>query len=832
MVVSMEKILKEHNVIPYGRVQEAFLAANRTCVIQPTGTGKSFLAIKWLYDNRDKKGLFLAPSYVILNQLKKQIESCGLDLKKDFPNLELGLYSNASQYAPKKYDCIVLDEFHRCGSPVWGKNVNNILDNNPEAKVLGLSATPIRYSDNARDMSKELFDGNVASFMSLSEAVSTIPEFIPPKYVIGLYDLNMDKIQKKVSSVSSKQQKAFLQKKLNDVKNSLQNAMGMDVLFKKYITKKDGKYIIFCKDVAHMKEMKKHLNDWFKSINQEIDTYEIYYRNDEEMNDYYLDRFQNNNNSHLKLLLSIEILNEGLHVEDIDGVIMLRSTGSPRVYFQQLGRAMLVGSKKQNIVFDIVNNVYSHRMFYDFINELSQNKNISQKMIEDFLIYDDYLEIIEELEQIEYDAVMTWDKWFILAQNYYEKYGDLLVPTGKIYDGKPNPHSSLGNWISTQRVQYKKGLMQQKDKNRVAKLNSINMVWDVLDNRWQEMYEKAQKYYEQNHNLQLSSANDDEELKLKEWVESQRKRYNHGYMKRNAPEQIKKLESIGMIWNVMDNQWNKMYELAKKYYDTYKNLNVPQGFLTLDGISFDSNGLNLSTWILHQRQDYKRIINGKSQLEDKKIQLLDKIGMIWYALEDAWNETYNKACEYYQKFNNLEVLIRKESNGKPNEYYELGKWISRQRQAFKNNTLQKKRIELLEKIGMVWDIRQNQWDTMYQKAKEFYEQNNHLRVSAFKTIQGEPNENIQLGIWIDTQRKDYKSGVMKKNHPERIALLEKIGMIWEVRKGPIIFSPVEDEEKRLARESTIKKLKATYEMLDDERKAIIIKEQPSSKKPK
>ena len=50
------------------------------------------------------------------------------------------------------------------------------------------------------------------------------------------------------------------------------------------------------------------------------------------------------------------MLNEGLHVNDIDGVIMLRPTISPIIYLQQLGRALSVGHNEHPLIFDIVNN--------------------------------------------------------------------------------------------------------------------------------------------------------------------------------------------------------------------------------------------------------------------------------------------------------------------------------------------------------------------------------------------------------------------------------------------------------------------------------------------
>lgn len=66
---------------------------------------------------------------------------------------------------------IILDEFHRAGAECWGESTVALLKLCPEAKLLGLTATNIRYLDNNRDMAEELFDGRVASDMTLGEAI-------------------------------------------------------------------------------------------------------------------------------------------------------------------------------------------------------------------------------------------------------------------------------------------------------------------------------------------------------------------------------------------------------------------------------------------------------------------------------------------------------------------------------------------------------------------------------------------------------------------------------------------------------------------------------------
>ena len=131
--------LYEHNEEAYLNMQEMHKYENKVAIVHPTGTGKMYIAVKWLYENRDKSCLFLCPTKAIMYQLKNTIESCGLKLN-DFPNLKLALYRNLLNWNTedyqKHYDCIVLDEFHRAGAPLWGECVNTLLEYNKDAKVL------------------------------------------------------------------------------------------------------------------------------------------------------------------------------------------------------------------------------------------------------------------------------------------------------------------------------------------------------------------------------------------------------------------------------------------------------------------------------------------------------------------------------------------------------------------------------------------------------------------------------------------------------------------------------------------------------------------------
>lgn len=408
----MSIVLYKHNLYAYNQIEERLKTSNRTCVIHPTGSGKSFIAIKWLYENRDKKCLFLTSQKPIIDQIIRHIYNCGMTLD-DFPNLAFELYSNVSEdYANNhKADYIVLDEFHRCGAPEWGKNINRLLDNNNNAKVLGVSATPIRYLDDNRNMAEELFDNNIASEISLVEAVSK--GILPlPTYINAIYSFeqNIQEIQSKINKLAYEKDRLLLEKQFNKAKRILEKSAGLREVFSKHISKQNGKFIVFCKDLEHMNRMIAESREWFKDVNTDIDIYSVYSVNNDSMNKLAVDNFEQNNSSHLKLLFCVNMLNEGLHVNDIDGVIMLRPTVSPIIYLQQLGRALSVGHNVKPLIFDIVNNsncISDIKEFYKKVkrNIADGNKNpaldgYKDVGLDDFSIVDEMSSMIDLLNSL------------------------------------------------------------------------------------------------------------------------------------------------------------------------------------------------------------------------------------------------------------------------------------------------------------------------------------------------------------------------------------------------------------------------------------------------
>lgn len=165
--------LFSHNQKAYDSAVAMLAETGKACVIHPTGTGKSFIGLKLCEDHADERVCWLSPSEYIFKTQCENLLATGAEQPENitFHTYAKLMLMTDPELAAVKPDYIILDEFHRCGAEQWGAGVQRLLAMYPDAPILGLSATNIRYLDNQRDMADELFDGNIASEMTLGEAI-------------------------------------------------------------------------------------------------------------------------------------------------------------------------------------------------------------------------------------------------------------------------------------------------------------------------------------------------------------------------------------------------------------------------------------------------------------------------------------------------------------------------------------------------------------------------------------------------------------------------------------------------------------------------------------
>lgn len=374
----VEENLKPHNQKTIERILEFYKTERRCCAIQATGTGKTFLILRLLEILNDdgKVAVIFAPNNEIIRQTKKRMKKFGLNNATFYTYQKLARMTD-EELSAIKMDLIVCDELHRIGAKTWGQKFEQLVNLHPDSKIFGVTATPLRCADG-RDMAEEYFDGNQACDISLAEAL--VREIIPvmPLYVSALYTFEEEyqKMSYKIDKANnSNEEKIELQKELLAAKQQLEKANGVPEIIKKYITNYNGKYIVFCKDIKHLYAMKDVVIGWFRDAGYDGKILEYpYYSNNSKVKKN-LFNFEKNTEEGLKLLFVIDKLNEGLHLDEIDGCILLRTTVSNIIYYQQIGRAIDAGSNEQRVILDLVSN-------FNSLKEFNLKKELKDKVIE------------------------------------------------------------------------------------------------------------------------------------------------------------------------------------------------------------------------------------------------------------------------------------------------------------------------------------------------------------------------------------------------------------------------------------------------------------------
>ena len=746
--------LYKHNEDAYNSALKMLNTKGKAAVIHPTGTGKSFIGFKLCENFPDKTVCWLSPSDYIfktqLENLKKASDGYEPSNIKFFTYAKL-MNMSGEEIAEINPDFIILDEFHRCGAEMWGKGVQNLINAYPHTPILGLSATAIRYLDNRRDMSDELFEGNIASEMTLGEAIVR-GILNSPKYVTALYSYQKDleRYERRVRNAQSKIVRDEAEKYLEALRRAIEKSEGLDEIFQKHITDKSGKYIVFCANKEHMDEMIANVPKWFSGIDENTEIYSAY--SDDPETSAAFAEFKKSDSKHLKLLFCIDMLNEGVHIDGISGVIMFRPTVSPIIYKQQIGRALCAGSKKSAVILDIVDNISGLYSIGAIEEEIKETVDYYNYRGESSYIVNDKFKIIDEVEdckklfdELERTLSASWDFMYGEAEKYYRENGDLLPPqTFVTEDGY-----KLGQWIVSQRTNRTKN-DPSLTAERIAKLDKIGMQWLGLKDRlWEEKYALAQEYYKKNGNLNITKS---EDSALSSWLIKQRQKYRLNEL---TPDQFDRLSKIGMVWEFEDS-WNVKYQAAKRFYYENGHLDIPVDYVTNDGVF-------LGRWYRSVKDNYRL-----GQLSEEKKRRLEEIGMKWDSVKDrTWMLFFELAKEYYQRHGNLNINAKYETE----DGVKLGTWISSQRYSYNNGNLSDERIALLESIGMSWQRDISRWEEGFLHACVYFEKNACLNPAADYVS----DDGFPLGRWIATQRRKYQAGKLTES---RISQLEKLKIDW------------------------------------------------------
>ena len=391
-ITSLEKYRLQPNSMQVGFIANLrkIIAAgeSRALLISATGTGKTYASAFAMRELGYKRVLFLVHRGQLARQTRKSYQkifgkniSMGLvgagyaeyDANYVFATVQtLNRDDHLTKYQPNDFDCIILDEAHHSSAATYQKVMNYF-----KPKLwLGMTATPDKRDDDMEGRNiYEIFHYQIAYEIRLQQAMEE--NMLCPFNYFGISD---------ISTVDDKQLKS---RKMTEGDF---NQLTSDERVRHIIEQAEYygysgdrvKGLIFCSRIDESEELSQKFNAaGYRTIALNGSASE-----EERMNAFErlaMDEADATEGMQpLDYIFSVEILNEGVDIVEVNQVIMLRPTESQIVFIQQLGRGLRKAEGKEYVVIlDFIGN-YNNNFMIPVA--LSGDRTYNQDVIRKYVI--------------------------------------------------------------------------------------------------------------------------------------------------------------------------------------------------------------------------------------------------------------------------------------------------------------------------------------------------------------------------------------------------------------------------------------------------------------
>ena len=343
-------LLKNHNIRVYYDLKSALAQYDSIVLETCTGSGKSYVTVQ-LCKNFMYKALILVPKLSIGNQWDNLLSSSNVEYTIMTYHAFSRLNTEDALSLEEKYQILITDEAHHVSAQHWRKNIK-ILKDRHIIKILGLTADTIRWTDNKLDVSVDMFDYKVSGY-DLGEAID-LDILSTFEYICSVFNA-MD-IYSTIDEKFTNTDGTTLKLK-GKLLSSLQNILSAKDILKKHLDNSKHKIIVFAEDIDSCETAKEYISEFISRV------YTINTSFTKEDNKTQLNAFNNDNDC---AIICVNMLNEGVHVNGVDTLVMLRKTMAPNMLIQWIGRAMSAGSGIIPKIFDFVGNATNVMAIEDF----------------------------------------------------------------------------------------------------------------------------------------------------------------------------------------------------------------------------------------------------------------------------------------------------------------------------------------------------------------------------------------------------------------------------------------------------------------------------------
>jgi len=358
----------------FQEIKELFERNEPAALVSATGSGKSIIISRVLEDlfQNDNK-IYLSPSNDINSQYQKMNKHYHI-IYALYHNIEAMRQLCGEEFL-KNVKIIVTDELHRLGAKTWGPNFQKLLKLCPNAKILGATATPKRNDQKltSYDTADLYFNSNKVGNLTLADAINK--NLLPtPIYIACMYDLveEVNIKRERISRIKNEEVREEITQRVNNIVVKFNNEESIKNIFKKHfeplLHKDSVKILIFAKNVDHIRKLRGKLDKVFGQIffSENLQVFEYHYQ--AEMENY--EKFKSAKG--VSIIYAVNKLNEGVHFDGLDALVLLRNTESELIYKQQIGRIISRKIKiagKTPIIIDLVNN-FSQLNYISFLQDV------------------------------------------------------------------------------------------------------------------------------------------------------------------------------------------------------------------------------------------------------------------------------------------------------------------------------------------------------------------------------------------------------------------------------------------------------------------------------
>ncbi|MBE7702343.1 helicase associated domain-containing protein [Oerskovia sp. Sa1BUA8] len=324
----------------------------------------------------------------------------------------------------------------------------------------------------------------------------------------------------------------------------------------------------------------------------------------------------------------------------------------------------------------------------------------------------------------------------------------------------------LSGWVARVRREQRAGRLSPAQEDELRDLGlDLPRVPDAQD--WDAHLACLTRYVARNGPGISTTFECDDGTRLGHWVASQRAARRAGEL---SQDRITQLDGIGFVWHVPDGdgRWRRGVELLTRYVEEHGHARVPGDHVAPDGT-------RLGAWVARRRWEHRHGL-----LRAERIDQLEALGFEWVASPRAGasrgtdDEAFRAWVGALEAFRAEHEHCRVPAAYRSPDGRRLGAWVAYTRARHAKGLLEPGRVEVLDRVGFVWRVRDNDqlWRQGVDALTRYVEVHGHARVP----IRYRCDDGFRLGRWVRSRRSE---GVTGRLSPERTAALDALGFVWD-----------------------------------------------------